>query len=134
MKKTLSYEVLENQYTNTSVKENITQLTYYVCKLVLKCKKIVKKVAKNTSISLNFPLLKCFLVTHNFLDWYGILTTQTRLVCTTFSKKILDRDIVWRRNKPPKFTIIQKCLHFELWIAPKQSKKLILTWKFYHNN
>jgi len=29
------------------VKENITQLTHFVSKIVLKCQKTVKKVAKN---------------------------------------------------------------------------------------
>jgi len=48
--KTLSYEVIQNWCTNTLVKENIIQLTHYVCK-VLKCQKIAKKVAKNTYMS-----------------------------------------------------------------------------------
>ncbi len=42
-------------------------------------------------------------------------------------------DSVWRRNKPPKFTTLQKWQDFELRIAPKHSKQFGLTWKLYHN-
>jgi len=47
-----------------------------------------KKVAKNTSIA-QPPTTKCFLVTHNFLDWYEILTTWTRLTCAICPQKII---------------------------------------------
>jgi len=43
--------VIQNQHTNTLVKENIVQLTHCVCKMALKCQKIAKKVAKNTSMA-----------------------------------------------------------------------------------
>jgi len=33
-------------------------------------------------------------------------------------------DTVWKKNRPPKFTIIQKCLAFELWILPKTQNNL----------
>jgi len=39
-------------------------------------------------------------------------------------------DTIQRRNKLLKFIVFQKCLGFELWIAPKHSKHLGLTWKF----
>jgi len=193
---------------------------------------------------LNFPLLKCFSFTHNFLDWYEILTTKNRLIrrdwgkwktassrtlgmqelCHSssysrnlmwltlchvinllfflkfffvgpflfiartkknylffnffcylffwqqptvlslhwkqlreqpwnnppcppispnkyvqlFQQKLLKTDPEWRSYKPPKFIVMQKCIDFELWFwtlnAPKHSKQLGLTWKFYHNN
>jgi len=35
---------------------------------------------------------------------------------------------------PPEFTIIQKCVDFEIQIAPKISKQLELTRKVYYNN
>jgi len=52
MKKKLSHKVIQNQHTNTLVKENIIQLTHCIrCKIVLKCQRITKKVAKNTSMA-----------------------------------------------------------------------------------
>jgi len=87
----------------------------------LKCQKKTKKL-KKAHLWLNL-LVKCFSFAHNFFDWYEIWTTQLRLVCITFLKNKLEMDIVWRWNKMSKFTIIKKCLDFELWIVPKHSKQ-----------
>jgi len=93
--------------------------------MALKCQKIVRKVAKNTSMAEPpSTSLECFLVNHNFLDWYEILNLQTRLVCATFPQKYLEMDIIWRRNKLPKFIVIQKCPNFEFWIAPNIQNNL----------
>jgi len=48
-KQNLDHKVLQKQHTNTLVKENIIQMTCYVCKMVFKCQKIAKQAAKNTS-------------------------------------------------------------------------------------
>jgi len=40
---------LQDLHTNTLVKENIIRLTHGVCKMALKCQKIARKVAENTS-------------------------------------------------------------------------------------
>jgi len=49
MKKISNYKVLQNQHINTLVKQNIVELTHCVYKITLKCQKIARKVAKNTS-------------------------------------------------------------------------------------
>jgi len=49
-----------------------------------------EKSSKKSHLGLNFPLLKCFLVTHNFLDWCEILNTQTRPVCATFPTSFIE--------------------------------------------
>jgi len=67
-----------------------------------------KKVSKNT-YEAESPSTKVLFNTHNFLDWYEISTTKTRVVYATFPK---ERDIVWRRNKLPKFIVIQKMFGF----------------------
>jgi len=41
--------MLQNEYTITLLKENIIQSTHGVWKMALKCQKLVRKVAKNTS-------------------------------------------------------------------------------------
>jgi len=47
MKKKINCKVIQNHHIHTLVKENIIQLTHSVSKIVLKCQKRVKKVAKN---------------------------------------------------------------------------------------
>jgi len=84
MEKTLNYEVIQNQHTNLLVKENIIELTHCV-QNGLEMLKNSKKSCKKTHLRLNLFLLKCFSITHIFLDWYEILATQTRLICATFS-------------------------------------------------
>lgn len=71
----------------------------------------VKKLQK-THLKLNFFLLKCFSNNHNFLDWYEIFKTQSRLVCPTYCQKLLETNIIWRWSKWPKFTIIKKYSEF----------------------
>jgi len=66
--KNLNYKVIQNQYTNTLVKENIIQLTPCVFKMAFKMPKNNNKKLQRTHLWLNLPLLKCFLVTHNLLD------------------------------------------------------------------
>jgi len=75
-----------------------------------------KRCKKHINLKLNLLLLKCFSITHNFLDWYKILATQTRLVCTTLPIFLLENELCMKKKKPPKFTIIQnvKILNFEL--------------------
>jgi len=55
--------------------------------MALKCEK-KQEIWKKKHLRLNLLLLKCFLVTHNFLDWFEILATWTRLICATFLKKL----------------------------------------------
>jgi len=56
--------------------------------MALKCQKMPKKLQKtHVRVTLLILVLKCFLDTHNFLHWYEILTTQTKLVCATFPKE-----------------------------------------------
>jgi len=49
-----------------------------------------EKSSKKSHLLLNLSLLECFFVNHNFLDWYEILTTESRLVCATFPTKIIE--------------------------------------------
>jgi len=85
MKKNINYKVIQNQHIHTLVEKKFIWLAHCVCKMAFKCKKITRKVAKNTHLKLYLLLLKCFSITHNFLDWYENLATWTTLVCTTLS-------------------------------------------------
>jgi len=49
-----------------------------------------EKSSKKSHLWLNLSLLKYFSFAYNFLDWYEILTTNTRLVYTTFSTEIIE--------------------------------------------
>jgi len=86
--------VIQNQHTQTLMKENIIQLTCCVCKMTLKHQKNCKKSCKKAHLWLDLLLLKYFLVTHDFLDQYEISTTQTRLVSATFPILLLETNIV----------------------------------------
>ena len=102
-------------------------------KIALKCQKVAKKLQK-CDLELNTLLLKCFSEIHDTLDLGGISTTQTRLLYSTFSIMFIEKHIVWKTNKPPKCSVIQKDLEFELQKIPKHSRQVGLTWKVYDNN
>jgi len=51
-------------------------------------------------------------------------------MCNFYNLKKLKIDTLWR-SMLLKFIVIQKFMDFELWIAPKHSKQLGLTWKFH---
>jgi len=74
-----------------------------------------KKKLQKTHLRLKLLLLKCLLVTHNFLDWYGILTTQSRLVCATFQKKFIGNRHYMKKKQVAKVHSDPKCqdLNFE---------------------
>jgi len=112
------------------MKKNIIQMTCCVYKMASKCQKITKHNLQKTHVRLNLFLFKYFLDIYNFLNWYEILTTQTRLIWTTFPNCFIGNGHYTRRNKLFKFSIIQKCPDFELWMDLKHSKQLELTWKF----
>jgi len=125
-------EILPNE-AHWRIKISFNWLSVFA-KQLWNVKKIAKKVVK-IYLWPNLILLKCFLVIHNFMDWYEILTRQRRLVSATFPISFIGNGhSEWRRNKPPMFIVIQKCRDFELWIALKHSKQFGLTWKFYYDN
>jgi len=65
-------------------------------------------------------LLKCFLVTHNFLDSYENSSTQTRLVCVTLPKTFIGNRH-YMKKQDAKVHHNPNLLDFKLWIAPKHS-------------
>jgi len=62
-----------------------------------------EKTTKKSHLWLNLPPLKCFSFTHNFLDWYEILTTKTKLVCTTFPRKNIENGPCMKKLLAAKF-------------------------------
>jgi len=84
-----------------------------------------KEKLQKRHLRLNLLQLKCFSITQNFLDWYEILATQTRLICATSLEKMIRKIHKMKKKLAAKVHYNPKLSRF--WIA-NCSQTLKITW------
>jgi len=109
----MNFKVIQNQHTNTLAKKY--HLIGSLClQNGFQMSKNNKKSCKTPHLKLNLLLLKCLSVTHNFLDWYEILATQTRLVCTTLPIFYIRNEHYMKKKQAAKVWCNPKMLEFRI--------------------